>query len=341
MRTARGSRPIDWSARKTSGATSGVMSWNGPNSPPVPAMSGAGSTATGTSVGFFSTITAFSAEPVWPVSIRISATYGASGAERRHCAPSTLAAGRSGAQAVHRRDEARDVDAGVVLAALGRRLDHVERLRVAPLVAIVISTRPRRGGERVAALEFRRHRLAPARERGREALHVVVFREGDRGRQDAQALVLLQGPGCLQVPPGEGIEQVVEPGLRRGAGLLEGAAQVSAAKSAAWSALLGGADQAAPHVRRHLVGGIAPEARRRQGLEPGDVAVPQVRQRGARAGLDVVELGEVAPDGDLRGIVGIHRCGLTGAPEASRTKISGRSWASLSIVGAWFTPDRS
>ena len=110
--------------------------------------------------------------------------------------------------------------------------------------------------------------------------HVVVFREGDRGRDSAQALVLLERPGGLQVPPGEAVEQVVEAGARGRAASSKVQPSVSAAKRQAgrapWRRRSGRARPRAAPCRRRRSG--SPDA---ETLEPRDIAVPDPGQLGA------------------------------------------------------------
>ena len=114
---------------------------------------------------------------------------------------------------------------------------------------------------------------------------------------------MFERPWRLQVPPGEGIEQVVEAGARRSLGLLEGAAQGLGGEQAIGLQRLGGADERAPDIRRHLVGGVAAEPADAEILHPIDVAGPEPGQLLARTGRMIVQLGEVAPDRADRRIV--------------------------------------
>ncbi len=62
---------------------------------------------------------------------------------------------------------------------------------------------------------------------------------------------------AFRIPPGETVEQVVEPGTCRGLRLLEGTAEGLGREQAIRLQSLRGTDQVAPDGRRHLVGGIA------------------------------------------------------------------------------------
>jgi hypothetical protein len=108
-------------------------------------------------------------------------------------------------------------------------------------------------------------------------------------------------------PPGEGIEEVIEAGTRRGLRLIQRAAERLGGEQAGGIARLGGTDQAAPGRGRHLVGGVAPEALDPEPLEPGDVSIPIGHELVAGVVRVEVELGEVAPHGALRRVVGIDR----------------------------------
>ena len=306
-------------------------------SPPVRAISAPASTGTGLSVGIV--------EHDQPVPGR-GRVAGVEAGERHEVAVGRRDAdlraldigGRQlGPQGVDRPDRVGDVDAGVALAVARGGLDHVQRPAVAPLVADRHQhARREEGGERVAGAQVRRHRLRAAADLGGEPLHVVVLGEGDRGRQHPQALVLLQRPGLLQVPPREGVEQVVEAGAGRGPRLLEGAAQGLGGEQAGGVAVLGLArsgrarSPAAPCRRRHSGSprrrgpGAAPRRRPRSGS-----ARPGPRGCGSRARPD-----RPRPCGST-GSSGSTAAGCMIEPSGSFMNRSGRSVASRALSAVW------
>ena len=145
-----------------------------------------------------------------------------------------------------------------------------------------------------------------------EPLGVMALREPDRRRDMAEAVILVEQPRALEIPPFDAVEQIVEPGRGERLDLIQRGPEIFGEEQDLGVDRFGGADQPAPHLGRHLVRGVAAEAAEtepgvmaHERLEIGDNLVPLRRP--------VVELGEIAPNGFAFGIVrvdgegGAHR----------------------------------
>ena len=130
-------------------------------------------------------------------------------------------------------------------------------------------------------------------EGGGEAGRVVVFREGHRGRDPAQLLLLVQEPAVVEVPPAAAVQDQVEAAAGEGPHLLERAAQRCRHEDGVRIALAQGGEELAPQVRRDLVGGTAAEAGGAQLQIVAGELDEVLHLPAARARTVEVELGQV------------------------------------------------
>ena len=137
---------------------------------------------------------------------------------RRRCGPSSLSAGTAAFMPVDRGDVTR---CRSKRGGSGSSVVAVRHHRDAPRPAVLEAHRHHhagreRGGEGIG-LAVARLDLAlrkPGRQQlGDQPLGVVAFRKGDRRRDMAVFLVLVEQPRALEIPPFEAVEQIVEAGI--------------------------------------------------------------------------------------------------------------------------------
>jgi hypothetical protein len=148
---------------------------------------------------------------------------------------------------------------------------------------------------------------AVAIEFGREARCVMAFGKGDRGRDVAEPLVLVQQPAGVKIPPLGTIEEIVEARRPQADDRFERRAQRFGDEEGVGPHLARRGDERRPDVARHHVCRIAaktanPQAR----IMPHDIA--EISQhRGPLRPLAIIELGKIGPDRHVRGVGGIVR----------------------------------
>ena len=158
--------------------------------------------------------------------------------------------------------------------------------------------------EAIAALELVRLRVA---ERHGQALGVVAFRKRDGRRHLAVEVVLLEQPGRPEIPPLGAVEQEIEARVLQPQHLLGRAAEGLGEEPAARRLGLGSADDPLPDLRRHLIGGIAAKAVEAEIEVVPDQLDPVGDLRRSHIHVVVVDLGEVAPHGELSRIDRVDR----------------------------------
>src|SRR6185437_44633 len=131
---------------------------------------------------------------------------------------------------------------------------HVEAAAPAELVAhrhhdAAREARGKGVGLTVARLE--RPRADPAAlELGRKPLGVVALGKGDRGRDGAKILVLVEQPKAFEVPPFGAVEQVIEAHAGKPAHLGQTRAERLGREQAIARLAAGGSDEPAPDTGR-------------------------------------------------------------------------------------------
>ena len=136
-----------------------------------------------------------------------------------------------------------------------------------------------------------------------------VSGKGDRGRDRAELLVLIEQPARPHVPPLRAVEQVVEAGAAQGQRFLEQRPQVLGHEQNVVALLPAGGDQRPPHRLRHLIGSVAAEA-----ADAELDVVPQIvgevlDDADTRRPVTVVDLGQIGPHRALAGVRRIDRIG--------------------------------
>ncbi len=216
IRTASGSRVTGRPATKGCGVTPGVASWKPAIRPPVAVSNGPSSIPSGRArSGLITASAALSAASGVPASSLSRPTTRPLGAVTRRNGPVGGEGRRRCLEAVGLGDEPGEVDpalAGLLGPVLGPGLDRVE-----PAAAAILEAHRHQhaggGGQGIevagAVEPGDLVRLLDV-EGGGEAGRVVVFREGHRGRDPAQLLLLVQEPAVVEVPPAAAVQDQVE-----------------------------------------------------------------------------------------------------------------------------------
>ena len=188
------------------------------------------------------------------------------------------------------------------VACLGR--DDVD----APLESVLVADRHHQAaGERrresVALLLHVEYaaRFAP------QARRVVRFGKAHRAYPCRLGALLVQAPGFGEVPPLGAVEGELQPRLAHGVDLVQARAEDLAEELHAGALAPGGGDEFAPQLGRHLVGRVAAEALEAHLHAAFDQPDPVAPQIVPIRRMCVVDLGEIAPHGDIARVGRIDR----------------------------------